>query len=179
MYDFHYGSKDQIRQNPEEFLIFVKRLLPRWINGIPDSECVAIYRTLVSMNKKDSTLIETGCGASTLAMFLYAVLNDAHIFSWDTNGSRGSFLRSVISEAICRPLEVDLYRYWTFIGFDSTDSHVGIPIIEEIGLSADFGFSKAQEIWEETCSMVSHQQVLAFAYIEDRKVFIVGSNQIQ
>ena len=86
MYDFHYGSKDQIKQDPEEFLIFVKRLLPRWINGIPDSECLAIYRTLVSMNKKDSTLIETGCGASTLAMFLYAVLNDAHIFSWDTNG---------------------------------------------------------------------------------------------
>ncbi|SVC12364.1 uncharacterized protein METZ01_LOCUS265218, partial [marine metagenome] len=140
MYDFHYGSKDQIRQNPEEFLIFVKRLLPRWINGIPDSECVAIYRTLVSMNKKDSTLIETGCGASTLAMFLYAVLNDAHIFSWDTNGSRGSFLRSVISEAICRPLEVDLYRYWSFIGFNSTDPHVGITMIKEIDLSADFGF---------------------------------------
>ena len=46
MYDFHFGSKKEIQDNQEEFLIFVKRLLPRWINGIPDSECIAIYRSL-------------------------------------------------------------------------------------------------------------------------------------
>lgn len=140
MYDFHFGTTDQIKQNPEDFLIFVKRMLPRWINGIPDSECISIYRTLVGMDKKDAVLLETGCGASTLAMFIYAVLNNAHIYSWDTNGSKGSFLRSVISEAICRPMEVDLYKYWTFIGFDSTCEHVGIPVISELGLKADFGY---------------------------------------
>jgi len=140
MYDFHFGDIDQIKQNPEDFLVIVKRMLPRWINGIPDSECIAIYRTLVSMNKKKPVLLETGCGASTLAMFLYAVLNDAHIYSWDTNGSKGSFLRSVISEAICRPLDVNQYKYWTFIGFDSTSEHVGIPVLTELGHKADFGY---------------------------------------
>ena len=139
MYDFHFGNKDQIKQNPEGFLIFVKRMLPRWINGIPDSECVAIYKTLVSMDKKEAVLVETGCGASTLAMFLYAALNYAKVYSWDTNGSKGSFLRSVISEAICRPLEVNLYKYWTFIGFDSTSEYVGIPVLSELESKADFG----------------------------------------
>ena len=60
------------------------------------------------------------------------------VFSWDTNGSKGSFLRSIISEAICRSLEVDLYKTWTFIGFDSTSKYAGIPIINELGLKADF-----------------------------------------
>ena len=37
MYDFSFGDKDYILENQEDFLIFCKRLLPRWINGIPDS----------------------------------------------------------------------------------------------------------------------------------------------
>jgi len=138
MYDFHFGDKEQIKKNPEDFLIFCKRMLPRWINGIPDSECIAIYRTLSSIKTPNPIILETGCGASTLAFFLYAALNNGKVFSWDTNGSKGSFLRSVISEAICRPLEVDLYKYWTFIGFDSTSEHVGIPVIKELGHKADF-----------------------------------------
>lgn len=138
MYDFHFGNKEQIKKNPEDFLIFVKRMLPRWINGIPDSECISIFRTLGSMDKTKPIILETGCGASTLAMFLYAVLTDGKVFSWDTNGSKGSFLRTVISEAICRPLEVDIYKYWQFIGFDSTSEHVGIPVINELGHKADF-----------------------------------------
>jgi hypothetical protein len=140
MYDFHFGDKEHIKQNLEDFLIFCKRMLPRWINGIPDSECLAIYRTLAALDKPNPIILETGCGASTLALFLHAVLNDGKVFSWDTNGSKGSFLRSVISESICRPLEVDLYKYWTFIGFNSTSEHVGIPVIKELGHKADFCF---------------------------------------
>jgi hypothetical protein len=138
MYDFYFGDKEQIKQNPEDFLIFCKRMLPRWINGIPDSECIAIFRTLSNIEKPNPIILETGCGASTLALFLYAVLNNGKVYSWDTNGSKGSFLRTVISEAICRPLEVDLYKYWNFIGFDSTSDHVGIPVIKELGHQADF-----------------------------------------
>lgn len=138
MYDFYFGDKDQIISNPEAFLISVKRMLPRWINGIPDSECVAIFHTLSSIESDEPVILETGCGASTLSLFLYAALNGGKVFSWDTNGSKGSFLRTVISEAVCRPLELDLYKYWTFIGFDSTSQHVGIPVIKELGYKADF-----------------------------------------
>ncbi|MBU2510528.1 hypothetical protein KJ966_04290 [bacterium] len=138
MYDFHFGDKEQIKQNPEDFLIFCKRLLPRWVNGIPDSECISIYRTLKSINRSNPVVLETGCGASSLALFLYVALNDGKMFSWDTNGSKGSFLRSVISESICRQLEVDLYKHWTFIGFDSTNEYAGIPVIKELKYTADF-----------------------------------------
>ena len=120
MYDFSFENKKNIKKNPEKFLIFVKRLLPRWANGIPDSECVAIFKTLKIMNKKKLTLLETGSGASTLAMFLYCALYGGKMYSWDTNASKGSFLRSVISESIGRILDTDVNRVWTFIPFNST-----------------------------------------------------------
>ena len=68
MFDFHFGNKQEILENNEDFLIFVKRMMPRWINGIPDSECLALYRVLKESNLKNTSLIETGCGASTLAL---------------------------------------------------------------------------------------------------------------
>ena len=140
MDDFHFGSKREIEENQEEFLIFVKRLLPRWINGIPDSECLAIYRALKQIKSDRPILIETGWGASTLAMFLYTALFNGKMFSWDTNGSKGFFLKSVISEAICKPLKVDIHNIWSFIGFDSTSKHVGIPVLSELNNKVDFGF---------------------------------------
>lgn len=140
MYDFYFGDKDYILENQEDFLIFCKRLLPRWINGIPDSECLAIYRVLKSFQKESAVLIETGCGASSLALFLYAALTNGKVYSWDTNGSRGAFLRSIISDSMCRVLEVDLHKIWNFIAFDSTNPHIGINALSELGISVDFGF---------------------------------------
>ena len=136
MYDFYFGTKKEIYKNPEDFLIFCKRLLPRWINGIPDSECLAIYRSLSNL-KKNPVMIETGCGASTLAMFLHAALNSGKVYSWDTNGSKGSFLRSVINEAICLPLDLKSSDFWKFIAFDSTNDFLGIPILNELDDKAD------------------------------------------
>ncbi len=140
MYDFSFGDKKQILDNQEDFLIFCKRLLPRWINGIPDSECLSIYRTLKKNSNSAEVLIETGCGASSLAMFLHAALTGGQLYSWDTNGSKGSFLRSVISDSICRVLDIDLHKVWKFISFDSTNPYVGIRVMEELNLNPSFGF---------------------------------------
>lgn len=140
MYDFHFGDRQEVLANPEGFLIFCKRLLPRWVNGIPDSECIAIWRMLQAMDVKAPVVIETGSGASSLALFLHAALSGGRLLSWDTNGSKGAFLRQVVSDAMCRVLEVDLHKVWTFIGFNSTDPHVGIEVLRELGLKAHFGF---------------------------------------
>ncbi len=43
MYDFWFGSRDEICANEERYLLFVKRMLPRWSNSIPDSEYLAIH----------------------------------------------------------------------------------------------------------------------------------------
>jgi len=140
MYDFSFGDRDYILENQEDFLIFCKRLLPRWINGIPDSECLAIYRILRQNKKPPAVLVETGCGASSLALFLHASLTGGKVYSWDTNGSKGAFLRSVISDSMGRVLDVDLHKIWQFIPFDSTNPHIGINVLPELGLKADFGF---------------------------------------
>ena len=57
MYDFYFTDKKKIKRDPEKFLILVKRLLPRWANGIPDSECIAIYKLLVNLQKKNKKKI--------------------------------------------------------------------------------------------------------------------------
>ena len=123
MYDFSFDTKKNIKKNPEEFLIFVKRLLPRWVNGIPDSECIAIFKVLELLKKKKKkqlVLLETGCGASSIAMFLHCALFGGKMYSWDTNASKGSFLRSVISDSIGRVLGVDVNKIWSFISFKRT-----------------------------------------------------------
>jgi hypothetical protein len=140
MYDFYFGTKKEIYENEEDFLIFIKRLLPRWVNGIPDSEYLDLYKNLKKIKSKNPLIVETGSGASSLAFFFYAALNNGSLFSWDTNGSKGSFLGNIIQEAICKPLEINLYEHWNFIAFDSTDPHVGIPVLRELNKKADFGF---------------------------------------
>ena len=143
MYDFYFTEKKIIKKNPEKFLIFVKRLLPRWANGIPDSECIAIYRLLENLRKKMKkklVLLETGSGASSLAMFLHCALWGGKMFSWDTNPSKGSFLKSVVNESMCKVLKCDLNKIWTFISYDSTDKNVGIEVLKELKIKADFCF---------------------------------------
>jgi len=140
MYDFYFGEKDQIISEPEKFIIFCKRLLPRWLNGIPDSECIALYRILVDNKKEDMTIIETGCGASTIAFVLFSILHNAKIYSWDLNGSKGSILRSIINESICDVMGVNINNIWKFINADSTNMHIGIQILNELKIKADFCF---------------------------------------
>ena len=141
MYDFYFNTKKQIKKNPQEFLLFVKKLLPRWLNGIPDSECLAIFEILQKRKlKKNVVPLETGCGASTLALSLHCALNKTNFFSWDTNGTKGSYLRSIINESICQPLEVNINQIWKFIPYFSTDNHLGIKVLKEMKLKADFCF---------------------------------------
>ena len=141
MYDFHFDEKKKILNDPENFLIFVKKLLPRWLNGIPDSECLAIFKILQKRKiGKNTVAIETGCGASTLAFFLHCCLNKTKFFSWDTNGSKGSYLRTIINESICQPLNVNVNNIWKFIPYFSTDKYAGIQILKELNLKTDFGF---------------------------------------
>ena len=143
MYDYTFEESQNPKKNPEEFLISVKRLLPRWANGIADSECIAIFRILKLLKhkkKKKLILLETGCGASTLALFLHCALYGGTMYSWDINGSRGSFVKSVISESVGKVLGVDVNKIWNFIACNSLDPNAGVRVIKELNKKADFGF---------------------------------------
>lgn len=180
MYDFSYKNINKIKKDPKDYLVFVKRLLPRWINGIPDSECIAIFETLDFLRKKKKSklfLAETGCGASTIAMFLHCSLYGGKMFSWDTNANKGSFLRSVLSESIGKSLKVDVNEIWEFIGFDSTDPYIGMKILKEKKIKTDFCFFDSWHTLKHVMSEIksvenslSKQFILAFddAYYEKK-----------
>lgn len=182
MYDFSYSNLKEIKKNPEHYLIFIKRLLPRWANGIPDSECIAIFRVLRSLRnktkKKKLTLVETGSGASTLALFLYCALYGGKFYTWDTNPNKGSFLRSVLSESMGKTLKIDANSIWEFIAFDSVDPHIGISILKEKKIKVDFCFFDSWHTLEhlmreikEVEKCLSNNFVLAFddAYYQKKK----------
>lgn len=140
MYNFYYGPRNDIESNPEAFLIFLKHLMPRWSNGIPDAQALGIYRATQLVAADKGVLIETGSGASTLALVLGAIHSNSRVITWDTNPSKGSFLRSVLTEGIGLALDVDINRYWTFVGLSSLDPGGGISLVGEMGHKIKFGF---------------------------------------
>ena len=73
-------------------------------------------------------------------MFLHCALYGGRMFSWDTNASKGSFLKSVINESMCKILKVDINKIWEFISYESTDKFVGLRVLKELKLKADFCF---------------------------------------
>jgi hypothetical protein len=141
MFDFHFGDKEKVLENPEEYIIFIKRMLPRWLNGIPDSECLAIWDALHQNTcSKPGVLVETGSGASTICLALYAVLHETKAFSWDINGSRGAELRGILNDTIGRSFRVSLWDHWTFVSAGSTDPYLGLGVIEELKYKINFVF---------------------------------------
>lgn len=170
MYDFVYGNKAAVLKNQKEYLLFVKRLLPRWANGIPDSECIALFESLENLKKKlkkKLTLLETGSGASTIAMFLHCAINGGKMFSWDTNSLKGSFLRSVISESIGKTLSVDVNKIWNFIPYNSVDKNIGISVLKELKLKANFCFFDSLHTLDHLLS-----ELKEFLKVSDNKYLI-------
>ena len=50
MYDYYFSDKKKIKNNPEEFILFCKRLLTRSCNSFPDSQIIRIFRYLKNKN---------------------------------------------------------------------------------------------------------------------------------
>ena len=73
-------------------------------------------------------------------MFLHCALYGGQLYSWDINGSRGSFVKSVLSESVGRVLGVDVNKLWHFIVCNSLDPDAGVRVIKELNKKADFGF---------------------------------------
>ncbi len=142
MYDFYFGTKEEILANERDYLLFIKRMLPRWVNGIPDSEFLAIHDILNQPDGKSHqrVLVETGSGASSLVMLYHAIKNNGTLYTWDTNANKGSFLREVASDTICRTFNTCVHDHWKFVAYSSTDRHLGINILREFNDRVDFCF---------------------------------------
>lgn len=142
MFDFYFGTKEEIAANEADYLLFIKRMLPRWCNSIPDSEFLAIHNSLALLESagRRPVLVETGCGASTIVLLNYAMKHQGILYSWDLNGLKGAFLRSVFTDTLVAHYARNVFEHWKFVSYNSLSPHLGVEILGELGLEVDFCF---------------------------------------
>ena len=91
MFDYIYDNKKNILNNPEKFIIFVKRLLPKYLNSLPDSAVISIFREIKKLKGVNNLIIETGVGASTIVLFVASYIYKKKLFT--AYGSENFFLK--------------------------------------------------------------------------------------
>ena len=176
MYDFYFGTKEQIESDPKLFLLTIKRMLPRWLNGIPDSEFLAIYDMLEcianeypELIRKGHVLVETGSGASTIVMLYFALHWNTELFTWDISGNKLAYLRGLLTDTLFRHFrDKNIFNHWKYVAFDSKSPKVGIPIIEELGRKVVYSFLDSDHTWvnlraevEALCPVMAENAILA------------------
>ena len=146
MYDFYFGEISDIQDDEKGFLLSVKRMLPKWCNSIPDSEFLALAELLdergkqVVKEKKKYVIVETGAGASTIAIAYYALKYDGIAFSWEMNGEKGSLLRTVCNETLCNVINKNINTHWKLVAYNSLSLYLGLPILSELVDHVNFFF---------------------------------------
>lgn len=152
MYDFFLGSPEEIAEDETRYLVSVKRMLPRWINSIPDSEFVALAQLLDAQGKaatpdRKLVVVETGVGASTLALAFYAMKYDGLAFSWDLNGAKGSAIRSVCGETMANHFHEHVDDHWKLVAYDSLSPHLGLAVLGDLIDHVDLFFQDSEHVW--------------------------------
>jgi len=153
MYDFYFGSPDEIARNEIKFLISIKRMMPRWINSIPDSEFIALARLFDEQGAslpagKKLVMVETGAGASSLASAFYALKYDGLALSWDYNGEKGSQIRTVCNETMGNYFHKHIDEHWKLVAHDSLSPYLGLPILKDLVDHVDVFFHDSEHVWD-------------------------------
>jgi hypothetical protein len=130
MYDYIFGTKKHIYKNPEEFLLFVKRLLPKHCNSIPDSLAITIFQEVRKIKKND-IILETGCGASTIAIFLACCITNKKFISYDISKQKILFIKDIINQSICKFLKIKVSDHWRPKICNSLSTINGIPSLKK------------------------------------------------
>ena len=135
MYDFYFGTPEEIIRDPKRFLLTIKRMLPRWCNSIPDSEYLAIHDLLAAVTLPERpVLVETGSGASTIVLCYWALATNGELYTWDIDGAKLAYLRGVLNDTLMRHFtDRNLHNHWKYVAFSSTSPHAGIPMLGELG----------------------------------------------
>lgn len=155
MYDFYFGTREQIESDPVRFLLTIKRMLPRWPNGIPDSEFIALYNLLDSIEKErphltssSHVLVETGSGASTIVLLYFAIRWNTELYSWDISGNKLSYLRGMLTDTLFKHFaDKNIFNHWKYVPYCSTSEYAGIPILGEKGKHVSFCFLDSDHTW--------------------------------
>ena len=168
MFDYFYDNKKNILNNPEKFIIFVKRLLPKYLNSLPDSAVISIFREIKKLKGVNNLIIETGVGASTIVLFVASYIYKKKLFTFDINPDKISLIRQVINDAICSPLKAYIFDYWTYVPSNSLDKYTGIPALKELKKKPQYAFFDSSHSLEHL-----KKEVIEFTKIASKK-FILG-----
>ena len=68
--------------NPNKLLIEIKKLLPKYLNCIPDNSALSILEVIKKTNR-NNLMLETGVGVSTIALFIGSYLKKKIGYSFD------------------------------------------------------------------------------------------------
>ncbi len=153
MYDFYFGSREEIATNETKFLISVKRMMPRWVNSIPDSEFIAMAQLLDAQGKESVkrnqkfVAVETGAGASSIAFIFYALKYNGLSFTWDMNGEKGSLIRTICTETIGNYFRKNIDENWKFVAFDSLSPYLGLPVLKDMVDHVDLFIHDSEHTW--------------------------------
>jgi len=153
MYDFFLGAREEIARNETKFLIAVKRMMPRWVNSVPDSEFLSLATLLNAQGQmavdagRRFVSVETGVGASSLAFAYYALKYDGLALSWDSNGEKGSLIRTVCTETMGNVFAKHVDTHWKLIAYDSLSPYLGLPILPEMVSHVDLFFHDSEHTW--------------------------------
>ena len=151
MYDFYLGSREEIARDEKRFLLAIKRMMPRWVNSIPDSEYLALASLIDGLgtdsDNKKLTIVETGVGASSLACIFYAMKHNGLALSWDFNTEKGSLIRTVCTETMGKYFGKSVDSYWKLVGYHSLSPHLGLPILGELVDHVDLFFHDSEHVW--------------------------------
>jgi hypothetical protein len=150
MYDFYFGTKKEIEKDPKKYLLTIKRMLPRWANSIPDSEYLAIYDCLNEFKlPKKPVFVETGSGASSIVLLYFALLKKGELYTWDINGSKLYFLRSVVTDTLMKFFDrQNITNHWKCIAFNSVSPYAGIGILKEMKKKVSACFFDSEHTWQ-------------------------------
>jgi hypothetical protein len=138
MYNY-YLIKDPKNINVKKLLLDIKKLLPKYLNSIPNYSALMIL-DIVSRTNKNNHMLETGVGVSTIALFLGAYLKKKKFYSFDYSQEKISLIKQIINETICDRLKINISDYWTAIPSDSLCSYTGIQSLNELNKNFDFCF---------------------------------------
>ena len=138
MYNY-YLIKNPKNINANNLILEIKKLLPKYLNSISDSTALMILDT-IKKTKKNNYMLETGVGASTIALFLGAYLKKKKFYSFDYSQEKISLIKQIINETICDRLKINISDYWTAIPSDSLCPYLGITSLIELNKNFDFCF---------------------------------------
>lgn len=150
MYDFYFGTPEEIAADETRYLVAIKRMMPRWLNSMPDSEFVALAELLDERGAaagEDLVVVETGAGASTLALVFYAMKHGGTAYSWEMNGAKGSAIRQVCAETMATHFGCSTEEHWRLVAYNSLSPHLGLPALSELSDHVDLFFQDSEHTW--------------------------------